>query len=139
MEDRVESDPRVTFRYSFRNESATECPDRHPPGTSGIWSRSRHVQKVRRTEVSDRYRWVRRDSSGSRPPTTRLAGPGPTEPSTVVSVTTGAVESTVTVFAPLVPTFAAVSDCVAVIEYAPLTDSELTKEYDQAPATHVRR
>ena len=50
-----------------------------------------------------------------------------TVPLTVVSVTTGAVVSTVIVFVPLVPVFPPASPWVAVREYAPLTASELTK------------
>src|SRR3954453_21248001 len=46
-----------------------------------------------------------------------------TAPFTDVSVTTGAVRSTVRVWAPVVPAFAAVSVCVAVIEYAPSADN----------------
>ena len=48
-------------------------------------------------------------------------------PLTVVSVTTGAVVSTVIALTPLFAAFAAVSVWVAVIEYAPLTASELMK------------
>ena len=47
-------------------------------------------------------------------------------PLTVVSVTTGAVVSTVIALAPLFAVLAAVSVWVAVTEYAPLTASELT-------------
>src|SRR5262245_25263993 len=55
-----------------------------------------------------------------------LKGNVRTVPLTVVSVMTGAVRSTVIVWAPLVPVFAAPSDWVAVTAYAPLTASELT-------------
>ena len=48
-------------------------------------------------------------------------------PLTVVSVTTGAVVSTVIALAPLFAVLAAVSVWVAVIEYAPLTARLLTK------------
>ena len=47
-------------------------------------------------------------------------------PFTVVRVTTGAVVSTVIDLAPLLAELAAASVCVAVIEYAPFTASELT-------------
>ena len=49
-----------------------------------------------------------------------------TVPLTVVSVTTGAVRSTVIVCAPLVALFVAASVWVAVIEYAPFTARLLT-------------
>ena len=58
-------------------------------------------------------------------------------PLTVVRVTTGAVVSTVIVFAPLVALLVAASVCVAVTEYAPLTARLLTNVYVHAPATHA--
>jgi len=47
-------------------------------------------------------------------------------PFTVVSVTTGAVVSTVIALAPLDPLFPAASDWLAVTLYAPFTENELT-------------
>ena len=58
-------------------------------------------------------------------------------PLTVVSVTTGAIVSTLIAWAPLVPVLAAVSVCVAVTLYAPVAESAVVKVKVQAPAVQV--
>jgi hypothetical protein len=58
-------------------------------------------------------------------------------PLTVVSVTVGAAVLMVIDCAPDVPVFAAVSDCVAVIEYVPLADSVGEVVYVHTPAEQV--
>src|SRR5262249_54338772 len=58
-------------------------------------------------------------------------------PFTCVSVTTGAVWSIVTVWAPLVPVLPALSACVAVTEYTPAVESAGAAVYAHAPEAHA--
>ena len=58
-------------------------------------------------------------------------------PLTVVSVTTGAVLSTVIACAPLVPTLLALSDCVAVTEYTPSVENAVVGVKVHALAVQV--